>query len=287
MAQDLPITWHITFDPDAERGMDSLGGCWQIGAPDKDVFNAALTAPHALVTDTLLPYPVGGTSYAEFSVPVYFFGEGISMTFSHRLEMDPGEAVGWVEFFDAGLANDWVKADPWMSWTSGILEWTGDGIDTDTAVVFTGTNNGWGNVGLYWQCIGVFQGPHERDELPDSMRFRFAFQALANTNDRDGWMIDDLVVTNNGCFGSVAESSRTTLTVSPNPAADRVTLELGHAPVGPLMVELIRADGALLKRDTIRGVRHTIDLADAPDGPYLLRVVAAEGDVVERLVVQR
>ncbi|MBL7940677.1 MAG: T9SS type A sorting domain-containing protein [Flavobacteriales bacterium] len=286
MAQDLPIIWHINFDPVADRGMDSLDGCWQIGPPQKPVFNAALTAPNALVTDTLQPYPVGGTSYAEFSVPVYSFGDGVEITFSQRINVDPGEAYGWVEYFDAAFTNDRVKTDPWQGWYTGYIDWTGDGLDTDSALVFTGTNNGWGGATLTWQCLAVLQGPQNRDDLPDSMRFRFAFQSRANTNGADGWMIDDLLVTNKGCSGSVAEFPHANLSVSPSPTTDRVVLELTNVPPGFVKLELFRADGALVVQETMRNLRHVMDLAALPDGIYLLRVTNASGALAERLVVQ-
>jgi hypothetical protein len=282
-----PITWHLTFDPGADRTMDSLNGCWQIGPPDKTVFDSAYAAPNALVTDTVLPYPVGGVSYAEFSAPINFFGEEVQVSFRHRLEVDSGEAYGWVEYFDAGSTQSWVKTDPWQSWMGSFIEWTGDGLDTDSALIFTGTNNGWGEVLLSWRCLTVLQGPNDRASLPDSMRFRFAFQALANTNGRDGWMIDDLVVTNNGCLGGMEERSAMRLSVSPNPAGDRAVLELTDAPAGPMTLELFRADGAVVMRERLKGARHTLDLATFPDGPYVVRILGEQGQLVERLVVRR
>lgn len=283
----VPITWHITFDPGADRTMDGLNGCWQIGDPDKTVFDSAYSAPNALVTDTVLPYPVGATSYAEFSAPINFFGEEVQVSFRHRLEVDSGEAYGWVEYFDAGFTQSWVKTDPWQSWMGSFIEWSGDGLDTDSALIFTGTNNGWGEVLLSWRCLTVLQGPNDRASLPDSMRFRFAFQALANTNDHDGWMIDELVVTNNGCIGGMAERSALQLSVSPNPAGERAVLELTSAPTSPMTLEVFRADGAVMRREPVRGMRHHMDLAGLPDGPYLVRITGEHGQLVERLVIQR
>jgi hypothetical protein len=279
-----PITWHISFDPGADRVMDSLDGCWQVGAPDKTVFDSAWSAPNALVTDTLQPYPVGGISYATFSVPVNFFGEEVELTFRHRLQIDPGEAYGWIEWYDQ-YAPAWVKTDPWQTWSTGFVEWAGDGIDTDSALVFTGTNNGWGQVQLYWRCIGALQGPNERASYPDSMLFRFAFQALANTNGRDGWMIDDLVVTNNGCSGGIEEGRLATLSASPNPASD--LLFLARTGNGTVRLELYRADGALVRRERMTGERHVLDLGGLPEGPYLLRADGSGAQVTRRVMVLR
>ncbi len=281
----VPITWTINFDPGADRTLDSLSGCWQVGAPDKTAFDSAYSTPSALVTDTVLPYPVGGISYAGFSVPVNFFGEEVELSFTHRLQIDSGEAYGWIEWYDAMLSGTWVKADPGQWWFSGLVEWTGDGIDTDSALVFTGTNNGWGQVQLSWRCIGVLQGPNERASYPDSMLFRFAFQALANTNGRDGWMIDDLVVTNNGCSGGIEEGGLAALSAYPNPATDHLVLE--RTGNGTVVLDLYRADGALVRRERMIGERHVLDLGDLPEGPYLLRADGSGAQATRRVMVVR
>ena len=284
-AQVTPITWHISFDPGADRTLDSLSGCWQVGTPDQTEFDSAWSAPNALVTDTLLPYPAGGISYATFSVPVHYFGEEVELGFNHRLQIDPGEAYGWFEYFDAGFTQTWVKADPWAGWYGGWIEWSGDGIDTDSGLVFTGTNNGWGQVYLSWRCMAVVQGPNERASYPDSMLFRFAFQGLANTNGRDGWMIDDLVVTNNGCSGGIHEDGLATLAAHPNPATDRLVLE--RTGNGAVQLDLYRADGALLRREHMTGERHVLDLRGLPEGSYLLRAEGGGAQVTRRVMVVR
>jgi hypothetical protein len=284
-----PITWHITFDPGADRAMDSLNGCWQIGAPDKTVFDPAWSAPNALVTDTVLPYPVGGISYAEFSVPMNFFAEAGVLTFRHALDMDTAEAAGWIEYYDAQNAQTWVKVDDmWGNNGTLFFQWTGAGTDTDTALVFTGNSSGWVSTKIEWYCtLVVLMEPGLRMSYPDSLRFRFAFQGLANTNGRDGWMIDDLVVTNTGCPGSIHESGLGKLEVFPNPTTDRITIELTDAPSSPMSLELFRADGAMVLRERMKSTRHALDIAALPDGPYLIRITGDYGQLVERLVIQR
>jgi hypothetical protein len=286
MAQ-TPITWHITFDPGADRTMDSLNGCWQIGDPDKTVFDSAYSAPNALVTDTVLPYPVGGISYAEFSVPMNFWAESGELTFQHAMDVDSGEAYGWLEYFDSEGAQAWMKVDPWGGNWPLFYQWSGAGSETDSALIFTGSSNGWVSTTLEWYCtLVVLMEPGSRMSYPDSMRFRFAFQGIANTNGRDGWIIDDLVLTNNGCPGSIHENGWASLEVFPNPTSDRITIELTGARSGPLIVELYRADGALVRRERFASDRYVMDLSQLSEGPCLLRVSDGQGQVVERVVVQ-
>ena len=266
----MPVTWNLTFDPGADRQLDTLQGCWQVGGPAKAVFDSAWSVPNALVTDTVSPYPVGGMSYAEFSVPVYFLGEEVVIEFRQRLDMDSTDASGWVEWYDALNSGSWIRVEPGEAWYSGWIEWTGDGLDTDSGLVFTGTNNGWGQVQLAWRCIAVLESHGTRAMYPDSMRFRFAFRSQANNNGKDGWMIDDLVLTNNGCWGGVEARTRAEVTVFPNPVQDHLFIERNIS--GPWLLELYHPDGTLIRRERTGSRAFRIDVTEMPPGPYLLHV---------------
>ncbi len=279
------VSWNITFDPGADRTLDSLSGCWQVGHPDKPGFAGAFSVPNALVTDTVQPYPVGGLSHAAFSVPVNFFGEEVALGFMQRFDADAGEALGWIEWYDTLVTHSWVRADPGQVWYAGFVDWSGAGTDTDSALVFSGTDSNWVGTVITWRCFGVGQEPRQRASLPDSMRFRFVFQALANTHARAGWMIDDLVLINAGCLGGLAEDDLAGLAVFPNPASTELVLE--GAAGAPLQLELYGADGALVRRERMAGVRHVLGLQGVADGPYLLRVISGAAQLVRRVVVQR
>ncbi len=279
-----PVSWTISFDPGADRTLDSLSGSWQVGAPDKTVFDSAYSAPSALVTDTVLPYPVGGISYAGFSVPVNFLGEAVTVSFEHRMDADSDEAFGWLEYYDPIHGTGWTRTDPsgfaWPSWIS----WSGAGIQTDSMLLFTGPDQGWQSTSITWECtIVVLQQLQYRTSFPDSMRFRFAFHAAANTNGRDGWMIDELVVTNVGCAGGIEEGGLATLSAYPNPASDLLFLE--RTGTGTVRLELYRADGGLVRRERMTGERHVLDLGDLTEGPYLLRADGGGAQVSRRVVV--
>ena len=85
----------------------------------------------------------------------------------------------------------------------------------------------------------------------------------------------------NGGIDGIDEVSSGTITLTPNPAADRVTV----AAEGMESVELIGADGAVLQR---RECRNTcvLDLRGLAAGVYMVRVGTATGTATKRLVVQ-
>ncbi|MBF9221940.1 T9SS type A sorting domain-containing protein [Hymenobacter ruricola] len=73
----------------------------------------------------------------------------------------------------------------------------------------------------------------------------------------------------------------------PNPAADRLTLDLSTAPATPCEVRLVRLTGQLWLRASLTGGRaQELPLAGVPAGLYLLHVRTAQGSTVQRLEKQ-
>ena len=79
----------------------------------------------------------------------------------------------------------------------------------------------------------------------------------------------------------IAEASGPRVTLTPNPAADRVTVTAEEME----SVELIGTDGAVLLRKECHG-RCELDLAGLASGIYMVRVGTATGTATKRLVVQ-
>ncbi len=79
----------------------------------------------------------------------------------------------------------------------------------------------------------------------------------------------------------IDEAGATAITLTPNPAAERVTV----AAEGMESVELIGADGAVLQRRECRNAC-TLDLRGLAAGVYMVRVGTARGTATKRLVVQ-
>ena len=85
----------------------------------------------------------------------------------------------------------------------------------------------------------------------------------------------------NGGIDGIDEAGATDITLTPNPAADRVTV----AAEGLESVELIGTDGAVLQR---RECRNTcvLDLRGLAAGVYMVRVSTPSGTATKRLAVQ-
>ena len=280
---------YMFFDDASDNlQLDSVypAGCWQIGAPSKTVFTSAYSPGRALVTDTVLPYPDSTTCYAEFTlVSMDEAYMGRSVLYHQRLDMAPGNTAE-VEVFDPwsmawhrfGVGwDEWAYADNWNLANDG------------SGYFWSDTVSAWQEIWLESPCMGVLAG---HDEEPDrwyepEMRLRFVFKSQTNTEDRDGWMIDNLRAGVSLCAGGVAEETVSGFLMFPNPADTQLTLEPEDSWSKDVVVEMRRSDGALVKRKPWTGSK-TMSLAtsELPNGLYFVTVQSEGRSSSSRVVVQ-
>ncbi|MEL7426680.1 MAG: T9SS type A sorting domain-containing protein [Bacteroidota bacterium] len=72
----------------------------------------------------------------------------------------------------------------------------------------------------------------------------------------------------------------------PNPAGDRISLELGEEWGTTASLEIYNASGQLMREEVARMGRQQISLSGLPTGVYWLRLVGPVGERIEKLVVQ-
>ncbi len=283
---------YLYFEPfagGADISLDSIypGGIWQVGAPDKPAFNIAPSPPNALVTDTAAPYAIDTTAYAEFHVPVFFFGEWITVEYNHRMDADSGAAYGWIEYFEPYL-GEWkiVKDDDPLP-QGFITASCPQAMPTDSGWIYTGGDATMQFDSVTFWCIGVLQGDLYRAGGNDTLRLRFAFKGMANTTGRDGWMIDNVLIKNYGCGGGIGENITGVLEVSPNPA-DQVIFVTANVPIGEeASVEIFRSDGASIygyKTQYLGSFQ--LDLRQYLSGPYMLRITTDDAQISQRIIIQ-
>ena len=78
-------------------GTDS-NNVWQIGPPQKTLFNAAATEPNVLVTDTINPYITGDTSMVVATAPLEGIGWILAVEWMQKLDLDTNLAGAVLEY---------------------------------------------------------------------------------------------------------------------------------------------------------------------------------------------
>lgn len=293
LAQDS-VLYVLSFDPGDTLQLDSIYGepIWQIGSPDKPVFDSAWSAPNALVTDTALPFTAPGTSYASFHVPwdYYFNNEWLTLSFKHRMHVQPGNAFGWVEFYYPDPVEEWVRAGDMVDLLNGEVQWnTTTGLQTDSGMVFTGSWN-WTQEQIDFVCWGWFTSTQYRSGLgTDSMHFRFVFQATSTDLTWDGWMIDDVNILLSPCLiGGLADNGLDALEIGPSPTHGKVWITCNDLIGTSLSMDVFRSDGVQIhSSNSLYSAPIELDLKGRSSGLHVIRISAMGMTTVRRVIIQR
>lgn len=205
---------------------------WQVGTPNKSVFNSSLSLTNSIVTDTTNTYPNNDTSVfiAVFGPPVasylgsYFPFE---INFNHRFNTDTLIDAGRIEIsFDGG--NTWINGlnDEYTSHYYPHFNqhyFDNDGSTYYDSINISGNSNGWVH-----SIIGKDVGWWGMDNWSlniDSIIVKFTFLSDGIDNFKDGWQIDDLCLKYWEQLMSIEENeSAIQMIISPNPFASHTTI---------------------------------------------------------------
>ena len=197
---------------------------WQIGRPQKTLFNSAITPPNAIVTDTLLPYPINTNSSFQFTVydstfilsgsnPTWSWNY-IYFSFEYEMDSDTLHDGGYVEFsLDSG--QTWHDIAPWNSMFyyqntlfNGRPAITGHRLGPDYRMA---------TIPL---CAGL-GGP----TIPHSIDIRFTFASDSINTNKEGWLIDNIWFGVDICSGIHEASKANTVTAYPVPASTSIAFQ--------------------------------------------------------------
>ena len=244
---------------------------WQIGKPQKMIFDSAATAPNALMTDTVLNYPMNNTSTflvkAWNSTPMPApWGGILYLKWKQKLDMDQGRDGGILEFtLDYGAT--WINIGDYPS----IYEFSGfPGTNFDTIYTgeyaFTGTDTTWQEVHLGFTSIEA--SPY------DTILLRFTFKSDSIDNAREGWLIDNFY-SEVRFIESISENNEHhNFAIYPNPASDEATVQVSEklAIYTIDQMDLIDVHGRFIESWKDIPTTYKIDTRKYENGMYFVRM---------------
>lgn len=241
---------------------------WQIGPPQKAMFDSAFTAPNVIVTDTLNYYPIGANASFYVSILDPFWNHGIAaIRWMQKLDIDTAHDGGIIEYsLDSG--NTWLSVfnNPYVYNFYGYDTANIDSLETGE-FAFSGTDSTWRDI---WLC---FDWSYLLNY--DSVVFRYRFVSDSVDNQKEGWMIDNMRI-HMTWVHTVAKSPEQAykMKVYPTTTTGRVQIE-GEKINEYYVIEnmqLISADGKVVKQYGLAPVKFYIDIHDQPDGMYYLKI---------------
>lgn len=192
---------------------------WQIGRPQKTIFNAAATEPNAIVTDTLNPYPPNNTSQFMATIAEQYtpFWGVLALQWKQKLDFGDGDG-GTIEYsIDEGESWHNVFENPYVYNFYGFLP-ENQAVLPNDSLGFMGVDTTWRDV---WLCFSA-------DWVNSSgylVWFRFTSMSDSTANDHEGWMLDNMQwhVTIVHTVSEIKQEKY--LNVYPNPANTIVYIE--------------------------------------------------------------
>lgn len=249
---------------------------WQIGRPDKTLFDSAHSIPNVIVTDTVNYYPTENES--SFVVGFELTGSQPSIAFTHKFDTDSSHDGGYVEVsFDEGQTwthltaetNEYMNAYGFSTWNLYS--------ETDTLQngkpAFSGTSPDWEQSGILFQCFAV--------KTSFEFQLRFTFSSDSVQSSHEGWMIDDIVLQDEGlCSGIKEYQNKTcTLKVFPNPFHDCaiINVEDSHFVKNGTFTVFDMFGRTVAIRQKITGNQFTFNQNELTAGIYIYHLIDEKG----------
>lgn len=275
----------------------SAQNIWEIGQPQKIYFDSAHSSVTAIVTDTLNNYPVNNHSFFDVKIGYFnygsFYGYDVFLGINHKYDTD--------SLLDGCFIT--VSHDYGQTWTNVINDtasysyggyWCVTPRDVPTVNMYNNYsdslfNGEWGfsgkSDGWVWSDFGWHECPVKSNPpgiAPDTMIVRFNFISDSIDTNKEGWMIDDIVLFAIPLGGDVELTEQLEqleqLKIYPNPSSDLITVETEQA-YQTMELYLYSLEGVLLKKSSFKGTRFfEMDVSDLPRGTYLLK---GKGDGID------
>jgi hypothetical protein len=266
------------------------GNIWQVGQPSKTFFDSAYSPKNAAVTDTVNSYPVN--SYSYFDVIIHdndYFNFMSMFSFKHKYNTTKGKDGGYImASIDRGNTWDTIinahnNMDDWC-WGCPVQNKSSIYSYTDTLnggmPAYSGISNGWITSSIRFGIMAL------KNEPFDTLIFRFIFQSdsIAETDSNEGWMIDDIYLSEHYSSG-INHVSKNNNHIYPNPANSQLTISNSAAEI--INVRLINLLGTEVKSENnIYRSLVNIDISELSPGIYLTEVLTGEGLSVHKIIVE-
>ncbi|MEQ8325045.1 MAG: T9SS type A sorting domain-containing protein [Vicingaceae bacterium] len=257
------------------------GSVWQVGPPQKTIFDSAASQPNVLITDTVLHYPKNDTSRVVFKVPNYSFQIFImAFQWMQKLDMDSARDFGMVEF-KAHSDSSYVNAfnNPYVYNFYGFQRDNARPMANGDSA-FTASDSSWRDI---WFCLDYYYFMYS-----DTAYLRFTFVSDSIDEQREGWMIDNFIAHETLIHTVKEGESEAYMKVFPSPTTGRVDIQVEKQNEYHIIekIELLTADGKLVQTYGRAPTKFWIDISDQPNGMYLLRITTNLKSETHQIMLQ-
>lgn len=254
---------------------------WQIGPPQKTIFDGAATTPNVLVTDTINTYPKGNTSSFQIQFGTSYWKIAlykVAFRWKQKLDLDTNHDGAIVEYsLDTGAT--WVNVfnNPNVYNFYGFDSLTNKDTLQDGTFAFSGTDTTWRDI---WLCFdgNVFNGS-------DSFFIRYTLRTDTADNNKEGWMIDNMMAQPT-YFHTVSKiDPDKSFIVYPTITAGPVTINSADNVSRLDNVQLVDATGKLIREYIDQPKKVKFDFSNCSAGTYYLKVRSKDKTEIHQVVI--
>ncbi len=236
---------------------------WQIGIPNKLMFDEASTPPNAIITDTINNYPENlNESFSLTIDPMYYVI--YSLEWIQKLDLDSARDFGIIEFStDNGDSWSNVFDNPFVYNFYGYETENQMNI-TDSTYGFSGRDTTWRNV---WLCFDYYY-------YDTPILVKYTIQSDSINNNNEGWMMDNFMAHLTSIHTINENSQKEYLKVFPSVTTGRVFIEAQKIDEKHKIekMELFDSNGRLVEKFGESPTKFFIDIDHHPKGNYILKI---------------
>ena len=270
------------FNLNIEIGDSPSDSLWQIGPPQKSVFDLASSEPNVIVTDTIGTYPINSSAsfIVEVNEKIMFGFPYIQLEWFHKTDLEKSVDGGIIEVsYDTG--STWSNIFTDSTYRPEVVGgYTWDTLSNGQAGI-TGVKD-WAWMAICW---GTSIG--EQPPIDPTILIRFTMYSDSTDTNQDGWMLDDFYLLG-GVIGNTSSSSNhKPIAVYPNPSNDRfyINENFSEDEIGELKVLDFRGASIFSKQLNLSNLQDfEIDLSHFSAGIYYLLIETEEATYSQKLI---
>lgn len=233
---------------------------WQVGPPQKTIFNYAESSPNVIVTDTINPYTTNDTSSFIIKYENTFPDVINEFEGSYYCDTDSLNDYGMMEVsFDSSQTWHNISFD-----TLNVFQFYG------TPPIFTGSSGGWKRFSLFYDATSL-------DSYFTSVWYKFTFISDSIDTQQEGLMFDNF-----GFFATNTENlyQLDNLKVFPNPTSDILHFEFEER-IEDAEIRIYSTIGQLMTHQNITNTDVQFNVSDWQKGIYFYGIYV-EGRLVRQ-----
>jgi len=253
--QVLPLQ-NLTIDT-----ISNLNNIWQIGVPNKAIFNNAHSTPNVIITDTINPYPINDTSiftirhivdegfyYKQMAyLKGWYYVNSDSLNDYGLIEFSPDNGLTWID-----IINDSAYIGTHIYWYTPIPK-------------LTGNSNGWKYFDVNLAPLGYIFNFN----FGDTVLYRFTFFSDNIQTNKAGLMFDDLIIEDYVQEGISESKDENLISIYPNPSNEMLFIRDTEINCKS-NVQIINAEGQIVF-EVFDFKGESINTSLLPNGLYMLK----------------